>query len=122
MAQLAYRTKLDSFAKVKKSIDDMIADLLEEQKAEVKHKDFCVDEFNTNQLQTEQKDYQKEDLTAKVEDLANTIKSLTSAIKTLTDEIAQLQIEMKRAGEDREIQNKEFQETVADQRTTQKLL
>merc|ERR1740138_777725 len=33
-----------------------------------------------------------------------------------------MQVQLKRAGEDREKQNKEFQTTVADQRETQKLL
>merc|ERR1712110_291944 len=37
-------------------------------------------------------------------------------------EISESQVQMKRAGEDREKQNKEFQQTVADQRATQKLL
>merc|ERR1712187_1006488 len=37
-------------------------------------------------------------------------------------EIAEMQVQLKRAGEDREKQNKEFQSTVADQRETQKLL
>merc|ERR1712050_31062 len=36
--------------------------------------------------------------------------------------IAEMQVQLKRAGEDREKQNKEFQMTVADQRETQKLL
>ena len=33
-----------------------------------------------------------------------------------------VKVQLKRAGEDREKQNKEFQMTVADQRATQKLL
>merc|ERR1712151_1188732 len=37
-------------------------------------------------------------------------------------EIAEMQVQLKHAGEDREKQNKEFQTTVADQRETQKLL
>merc|ERR1712160_46708 len=37
-------------------------------------------------------------------------------------EIAEMQVQMKRAGEDREKENKEFQQTVADQRASQKLL
>merc|ERR1711972_843378 len=37
-------------------------------------------------------------------------------------EIAEMQVQLKRAGEDREKQNKEFQTTVSDQRATQKLL
>merc|ERR1712060_233274 len=44
------------------------------------------------------------------------------AIDTLKSEIAEMQVQLKRAGEDREKQNKEFQTTVADQRETQKLL
>merc|ERR1712151_641576 len=37
-------------------------------------------------------------------------------------EVAEMQVQLKRAGEDREKENKEFQMTVADQRATQKLL
>merc|ERR1719444_557590 len=95
----------------------MVAQLLKEKEDEIKHKDFCTDEFNTNQLQTE-----KKDLIAKIEDLEMTIKTLTDEIDKLKAEIAEMQVQMKRAGEDREKENKEFQTTVADQRATQKLL
>jgi len=52
---------------VKKAIDDMVSQLLKEKEDEIKHKDFCVDEFNTNELQTEKKTRAKQDLTAKIE-------------------------------------------------------
>jgi septal ring factor EnvC (AmiA/AmiB activator) len=113
---------LDAFTRVKKAIDDMVAQLLKEKEDEIKHKDFCVEEFNTNELQTEKKEREKSDLTAKIEDLELTIKQLTEAIDTLKSEVAEMQVQLKRAGEDREKQNKEFQMTVADQRATQKLL
>merc|ERR1712045_622747 len=100
----------------------MVAQLLKEKEDEIKHKDFCVDEFNTNQLQTEKKEREKKDLIAKIEDLELTIKTLDNEIKKLKSEIAEMQVLMKRAGEDREKENKEFQTTVADQRATQKLL
>jgi FtsZ-binding cell division protein ZapB len=122
LSQLAYSVTLDAFTKVKKAMDDMIGDLMAEQAAEVKHKDFCVDEFNTNQLQTEQGDKKKESLEAKIDDLTMTIKDLTTAIDTLKSEITELQVQMKRAGENRESENKEFQTLVAEQRGTQKLL
>merc|ERR1719316_176489 len=122
LVALAYRTQLDSFKKVNEAIDDMSADLEEQEKEEIKHKDFCVEEFNSNTLATEKAGYRKEKLTATSEDLANTIESLKIAIETLKSEITELQAEMKKAGEDREVQNKEFQTTVADQRATQKLL
>merc|ERR1711933_296494 len=73
LATLAYKVRLDAFTRVKKAIDDMIAQLLKEKEDEIKHKDFCVDEFNTNQLQTEKKEREKQDLIAKIEDLELTI-------------------------------------------------
>merc|ERR1711920_238819 len=122
LATLAYKVRLDAFTRVKKAIDDMIAQLLKEKEDEIKHKDFCVDEFNTNQLQTEKKEREKQDLIAKIEDLELTIKTLTEEIDALKAQIAEMQVQLKRAGENREKENKEFQMTVADQRQTQKLL
>merc|ERR1719345_624645 len=122
LSTLATQVRLDAFTRVKKAIDDMVAQLLQEKADEIKHKDFCVDEFNTNQLQTEKKEREKQDLLAKIDDLEMTIKQLTEAIDGLKAEIAEMQVQLKRAGEDREKENKEFQMTVADQRATQKLL
>merc|ERR1711988_1739652 len=122
LATLAVRVRLDAFTRVKKAIDDMVAQLLKEKEDEIKHKDFCVEEFNSNELQTEKKEREKSDLEAKIEDLEMTIKALTEAIDQLKAEIAEMQVQLKRAGEDREKENKEFQMTVADQRATQKLL
>merc|ERR1719476_617046 len=122
LATLAYQVKLDAFTRVKKAIDDMIADLLKEKADEIKHKDFCVDELNKNQLQTEKKTREKADLTASIESLDSKITKLAKEIQGLKGEIAEMQVQMKRAGEDREKQNKEFQSTVADQRATQSLL
>merc|ERR1712187_850655 len=122
LATLAYKVRLDAFTRVKKAIDDMIAQLLKEKEDEVKHKDFCVDEFNSNQLQTEKKEREKQDLIAHIEDLEQTIKTLTEEIENLKAQIAEMQVQLKRAGENREKENKEFQMTVADQRETQKLL
>merc|ERR1719460_2386201 len=122
LATLAVRVRLDAFTRVKKAIDDMVAQLLKEKEDEIKHKDFCVEEFSTNELQTEKKEREKQDLTAKIEDLELTIKQFTEAIDQLKAEVAEMQVQLKRAGEDREKENKEFQMTVADQRATQKLL
>merc|ERR1712072_1241954 len=79
LATLASQVKLDAFTKVKQAIDDMVTQLLKEKEDEIKHKDFCTDEFNTNQLQTEKKTRGKEDLAAKISDLEMTIKQLTEA-------------------------------------------
>merc|ERR1719171_2558631 len=119
---LAVRARLDAFTRVKKAIDDMVAQLLKEKEDEIKHKDFCVDGFNTNERDTERNERQKKDHEEKIDDLTMTIDELAKAIETLKAEIAEMQVQLKRAGEDREKQNKEFQMTVADQRATQKLL
>jgi len=122
LSTLAEKVKLDAFERVKKAIDDMVAQLLKEKEDEIKHKDFCVDELNQNQLQTEKKEREKATLIALIEDLEATIQSLADAIAALKAEVAEMQVQLKRAGEDREKENKAFQMTIADQRETQKLL
>jgi len=122
LAAMAVQIRLDAFTRVKKAIDDMIGQLLKEKADEIKHRDFCVTEFNTNQLQTEEEERNKKDIMAKIDDLELTIKQTADAIDTLKAEIAEMNKQLKVAGEDREKQNKEFQKTVADQRETQKLL
>jgi len=122
LAAIAMKVKLDAFVRVKKAIDDMITQLMAEKVDEIKHKDFCTEEFNQNQVQTESKEAEKQDLLALIEDLQLQIKTLTGEIDTLKSEIAELNLNAKRGGEDREKENKEFQLVVADQRASQKLL
>merc|ERR1719475_32234 len=100
----------------------MIDALIKEKSDEIKHKDFCIEELNSNERDTEMKDRDKADLEAKIDDLTMTVETLSKEIEALKAEIADLSTQMKRAGEDREKQNKEFQVVVADQRATQKLL
>jgi len=119
---IAVRARMDAFAEVKKSISGMIDALGKEKADEIKHKDFCVEELNSNERDTEMKDRDKSDLTAKIDDLTMTVDSLTKELEALKAKVADLTTQMKRAGEDREKQNAEFQTVVADQRATQKLL
>ena len=51
--------------------------LPEEKEYDVKHRDFCTEEFNRNQLQTEEKGCEKFDLIGKIQDLKMFIKTLT---------------------------------------------
>jgi len=119
---LATRVRLDAFTKVKKAIDDMIAELMKQKEDEIKQKDYCVDTFNENEKMTNQKTREKTDLEELIEDLTGKIDELTKSIDMLKTEIGELQVAMKRAGEDRDREAKEFQQTVADQRATQVLL
>jgi len=122
LSALAYRVKLDGFAIVKKGINTIIADIQEQKDDEIKLKDFCTDSLNTNELTTEQKNFDKENLLAKIADFTDVINQLEPVIEKVKMEIGDIQVQLKRAGEDREAENKQFQATVADQRATQKLL
>merc|ERR1719473_2069946 len=99
LAAIAQSVRLDAFTKVKAAIDEMIAALLKED--EIKHKDFCTDALNKNARAQELKARDISEPEAK---------------------IAEMQTQLKRAGEDRELENKDFQQTVSDQRETQALL
>jgi hypothetical protein len=78
--------------------------------------------LNDNARAQELKARDIDDLEAEITTLTSTIDELTKSIATLEAEIAERQTQLKRAGEDRELENKDFQATVADQRETQKLL
>merc|ERR1719271_1069278 len=122
LAAVATAVRLDAFTKVKAAIDEMINALLKEKADEIKHKDFCTDALNTNEREQELKARDISELEAKIADLTSTIDELTKAIAQLESEIAEMQTQLKRAGEDREKENKDFQQTVSDQRETQALL
>merc|ERR1719515_202311 len=115
IAKLATRVQLDGFEKVSEDIDGMIADLKKEKDADVKMKDFCIEALHKNEVAIEMKARDIEQLDAKIE-------ALTKSIAALQAEVAEMQVQLKRAGEDRELENQDFQAVVADQRATQKLL
>merc|ERR1719335_2043364 len=119
---LSVKTRMDAFTEVKAKIQEMIDQLVKEKQDEIKHKDFCIEELNTNEAETEAKTRDKGDLTAKIEDLTSSIDTLGKDIETLKAEVVELGVQLKRAGEDREKENKEFQIVVADQRATSKLI
>eukprot|EP00435_Cladocopium_sp_Y103_P029381 s179_g7.t1 len=117
---LAMQMKIDKFTNVKKAMDDMVFALKKEQADEVKQKDFCVEEFRKNQLQTEDKTRTKEALLAKEQ--AIDIAKPKSDIETLESEIADMQKQLQLAGQNREKENAEFQKVIEEQRQTQSLL
>merc|ERR1719163_2209887 len=100
----------------------MIDKLLKEKSDDIKHKDYCIDEFNNNEVDTANKYRVRDEVVATIADLSETIEGLDTAIETLKAEINEMQVQMKRASEQREKANQEFQATVADQRATQKLI
>merc|ERR1719392_198968 len=57
LSTLAVQARLDAFTKVKASIQDMVDKLIKEKEDEIKHKDFCVEELNNNERDTEMKEH-----------------------------------------------------------------
>merc|ERR1719174_2345188 len=108
--------------KVVDDIDGMIADLKKEKAADVKMKDFCIEALHKNEVAIEMKARDIEQLDAKIATLTAEIEELAKAIAALQAEVAEMQVQLKRAGEDRELENQDFQAVVADQRSTQQLL
>jgi len=122
LAALASMAQLDAFTKVIAAIDEMVADLKTQQADEVKHRDFCTEELHENEKQTMVSTDEKNDLEATIATLESNIDTLTKDIATLNAEVKEAQVQIKRASEDRELENKEFQQTVADQRASQAIL
>merc|ERR1719506_3209577 len=100
----------------------MIDELVKESADEVKKKDMCIAEINSNEASTEAATRDKDEAIEKIEALTATIDNLAKEIADLKTQVADGQVAMKRAGEDRELENKDFQLTIADQRATQKVL
>jgi hypothetical protein len=122
LSALAVKARLDAFEEVKNTIKMMIDKLLKEKDDDIKHKDYCIDSFNENDNDTADKYKQRDQIVAAIEDYQATVDELDTAIETLKAEIQEIQVAQKRASEQREKANTEFQATVADQRATQKLL
>jgi hypothetical protein len=122
LAMLASAAQIDAFGKIIDDIDGMVVDLKKEQADEVTHKNFCVDELAENDKNTLLETDEKNDLEAQIGSLEARIESLEEDMAQLTAEIKEANVQVKRASEDRELENKEFQQTVADQRASQQIL
>eukprot|EP00933_Yihiella_yeosuensis_P006948 TRINITY_DN1117_c0_g1_i1.p1 TRINITY_DN1117_c0_g1~~TRINITY_DN1117_c0_g1_i1.p1 ORF type:complete len:688 (+),score=251.20 TRINITY_DN1117_c0_g1_i1:90-2153(+) len=122
LVTLAMAAKLDSFTKVKKSIEDMTSALKKQQADEVAQNDLCIADLNKNQLDTEDKTRAKGALEAKIAGLQTDIKTASAEITAVSDEIAELQKQLQIAGETRQKENTEFQGGVEEQKSTQVLL
>jgi hypothetical protein len=122
LAILATRTRIAQFEVMKESLQKMIEPLIKEKEEEIAERDFCIAELNKNEKISAGKERGKADSEASLEDSRMSIEELTREIGELEQTVKDAKREFKRAGEDRENENHEFQITVADQRATQKLL
>jgi len=122
LASAMVRTRLDAFTKVKKMMDDMLAELAAQQKAEEEKMEFCKKEIDSTEDSIKQGKWDLEDLQEKKLELENAIEKLKDEIVTLKDEIGAMEQSLKKAGEDRKAENLVFKQAVADQRITAQIL
>mmetsp|Transcript_63167 Transcript_63167/g.159336 ORF Transcript_63167/g.159336 Transcript_63167/m.159336 type:complete len:780 (-) Transcript_63167:113-2452(-) len=122
LSTLAMAVQLDSFTKVKKMMDTMMAELKEQQAEEVKFKDYCQTEFRTTEKTVFDKNELKKDLETKIDQLEALIKKLRDEIAEAKSQVAATEVGIKKASQSREEENTEFQSVVADQRATQSIL
>merc|ERR1719160_1346415 len=122
LATLAVSTQLDAFTKVKEAMDKMLAELKKQQTDEYEKHEFCKKEIDANEDMTKVKTHEKNDLDDHLTEVETTIRVLTEEIDALNTEVGEMQVSLKRAGEDRKAENKDFQAAVADQRAVVNLL
>merc|ERR1719191_2041831 len=100
LANLAVSTQLDAFTKVKEAMDKFMVELKKQQKDEYEKNEFCKKEIDANEDQTKVKTHEKEDLEDKETELETQIRVLTEEIDALNKEVGEMQVSLKRAGED----------------------
>merc|ERR1719486_332437 len=114
--------QLDAFTKVKALIDKMVGELAQQQKDEVAHRDWCIENLNTNKRETTAAYDKKESLQAQIADLTKMIEKLTKDLDTSKAAVKEMMNQMKRASETREAENADFQKTVNDHRIMSMIL
>merc|ERR1719265_40656 len=115
-------SRSDVFAKIKEAIDAMVKELKQQQADEVKHKDFCIQELNQNEMQTEDTEDDKKATETHLEKLKLLVENVDSEIAADTAAVSAALVELKKAAENRGSENADFKATVNDQRATQKIL
>jgi len=122
LSTLAVSVSLDSFTKLKETMDKMMADLKKEQEEEVKFKAHCESAFDSTDKETYAKTELKVDLEATIAKLEKLLATVDDEIAAAKAGIADTEVEIKKASQFREGENADFQTTVADQRATQEIL
>jgi len=116
LVSLAVRVRLDGFDKVKKVMDNMLAELQKQQKEEYEKWEFCKKSIDETEDAIKEAKHTKQDIGEKHQELVNDIETLTTATSELKKEVADMEVSLKKAGEDRKEENNLFQTSISDQR------
>jgi len=122
LMSLAVRVKLDAFSKVNAEIDKLLVELKKQQGEEIAKNEQCKKDIDETEDSIKVGELKKRDLGESHKDLTNTLETLNEDIVTLKNEVANMEVSLKKAGIDRKAENQLFQQSVADQRATVKIL
>lgn len=111
-----------SFDKVLKMIDDMVALLGKEQKADDEKKAFCEAELDKNEDAKKELDLAISDLGKAVEDAEGTIATLADEVAALESGIKDLDARVAEATENRKQEHAENQETLTSDQAAKEVL
>jgi len=118
LATLAVGVQLDGFEKVKEVMDNMVAELKKQQKEEYEKHESCQKDIDANEDDTRVKETEKKDLESNLAGLEGRLEGLTKEVDELNANVAKAHVALKSASEQRQAENHEFQQVVADQRAT----
>jgi len=118
MASLAVRVKLDGFEKIKKTMDNMLAELKKQQKEEYDKNEACKKDIDETEDNIKVATNEKEDLAEKHKAQTNDLSVLAEDIKKLKQDVSDMEVALKQAGEERKAENALYQQSMSDQRAT----
>jgi len=122
LASLAVRMELDGFAKVKVMMDKMLAELVQQQKDEYAKWEECKKGIDETEDSIKEGMYTKKDLDEKHKEIVSNIETLEQQIEDLKKDVSEMEVSLKKAGEDRKSENQIFQTSISDQRATVQIL
>jgi len=106
----------------KKLMLDLRTKLEKQKTIDTEKREFCVEEIHENAREDNELLHGKEALEMRMETLEGQMRQLKKDISDLRDVVEELNNQMKRAGQNRENENHDFQVTLADQRASRELL
>jgi chromosome segregation ATPase len=119
---LATQVELNAFTKVKKAINDLIAELKKKKEDEYKKRDYCVASFDENATATDETSFKLEDLEGLIGELTATLEQLEEKIEGTKTAIGELKVDTAVATDDRKQENAEYQQVFQDQKVTIEIL
>jgi len=111
-----------SMEKVMQEIDKMLERGTKQLADEGKKKDWCVEELAQNKRKTNQAYHLQERLKTEQDTIEENIKEAEDEVKATKEAIKQMEIELQKAGKNREKEQKDYQQNVMDQRMARGVL